>query len=84
VQYDVRGNDSVIVSPYDWLLTDSSGSPYGAIQVTDPTGLPQLQLIPGQRLRGLVWFEVPATVQGGLVLNFNAEVGYETAMVRLN
>jgi hypothetical protein len=83
VRYRDAGGGPVVVSPYDWTLSGPSGSVYGAVQDT-AGGLPQRQLAPGRSVDGLVWFEVPGTVRSGLVLNFNAELGYETATVRLS
>jgi hypothetical protein len=84
VRYHNVGSGPVIVSPYDWALTGPSGSSYGAVQAAAADSLPQRQLAPGKTQEGLVWFEVPATIRSGLVLNFSAELGYETATVRVS
>jgi hypothetical protein len=83
VRYHDVGNLPVIVSPYDWVLTGPSNSLYDAVEDTAADGLPQRQLAPGQSVHGLVLFDVPSIVPGGLVLNFNAEQGYETAIVKV-
>jgi hypothetical protein len=81
VRYRNLGSGPMVVSPYDWALTAPSGAVYGAAAADG--GLPQRQLASGQGLQGRVWFQVPGTVRSGLVLNFNAELGYATASVRV-
>jgi serine/threonine-protein kinase len=82
VVYQNTGRDPAPVSPYDWVLTDSSGALYGAVAQPGAGALPERQLEPGGTVRGLIGFEVPSAARR-LVLAYDAELGDESATVPL-
>jgi hypothetical protein len=83
VRCENAGTDGAIVSPFDWVVTDSSGAVYTAAPGSGSTDLPQRALPPGARTAGVVRFRVPPSSHG-LVLRFNAEVGDGSVAVPLD
>jgi hypothetical protein len=80
VRYRDTGGGTVIVSPYDWVLTDSAGHTYGP---TSRAGeLPQRELRAGGEVSGPIAFVVPDDSRG-LVLTYHSELGFEAASVTL-
>jgi tRNA A-37 threonylcarbamoyl transferase component Bud32 len=82
VVFQNTGRGPEAVSPYDWLLSDSSGALYGAVAQPGAGALPERQLEPGGTVRGLIGFEVPSAARR-LVLAYDAELGDESATVPL-
>jgi tRNA A-37 threonylcarbamoyl transferase component Bud32 len=82
VSYTNVGISPVAVSPYDWVVTDAQGTPYGAVVLGRDVGLPQMELAPQRSVRGIIQFAVPSGAPD-LVLHFDAEIGYRSASVNL-
>ena len=64
------------------MLTDSSGEAYGAVPDGLVGALGERELPAGQSARGLIGFVVPRVAQG-LILDYHAELGDESATVPL-
>ena len=76
--FDLPAQDmSALIEHLRTLVPVSNGAQPAEVRKT-------VETTDGQSLEGRVWFQVPGTVRGGLVLNFNAEVGYATAAVRVS
>jgi Protein kinase domain/Domain of unknown function (DUF4352) len=82
VLYRNSGTRPAIVSPFDWALIDTSGATYAAAEPGTSRDLPQTELPPGQSVSGVIGFLVPDGPRG-LVLQFDAEIGDESAVVPL-
>jgi hypothetical protein len=82
VLYQGSGAGSTIVSPYDWVLTDASGTTYGPVDDGAAGAVPQRELPANASVRGRLGFAVPQAARG-LVLHFDAERGDESARVPL-
>ena len=82
VLYENASGRPSIVSPYDWVVTDSSGTVYGAVEPGLPSDLTERMLPNGGEARGLVGFVVPQSASG-LSLHYASEVGDEGAVVQL-
>jgi MFS family permease len=81
VRYEASG--AAAASPYDWVVTDASGTAYGAVADGLDGALPEYRLGPSESVRGAVAFAVPRSAQG-LVLHFDAQTGDDTAEVPLD
>lgn len=82
VVVDVRyaATAAAAASPYDWVVTDASGTVYGAVVDGLDGALPEVPLAPTERVRGVVGFVVPRSAQG-LVVRFDAETGDDAIQV---
>jgi serine/threonine-protein kinase len=80
VLYENASGKPVVVSPFDWAMTDQSGTVYGAVAPGLPNDLAERQLPSGGEARGVIGFEVPRSATG-LVLHFNAEQSDDAAIV---
>ena len=82
VVYEDVGDGKVVVSPFDWSLTDDSGAVYQAVERGASGDLPETELSPGRRTRGVIGFVVPRQTSG-LVLRYSAARGDATSAVAL-
>jgi hypothetical protein len=83
VQVRYEASEASAASPYDWVVTDASGTAYGAIADGLDGAIPEYVLGPSESMRGAVAFAVPRSAQG-LVLHFDSPTGDETAEVALD
>lgn len=70
VLYENTGTDKLTVSPSDWKLTDSSGFNYQQNYSGKSPELNSGDLVPGDKARGFITYEVPQSA-GGLTLKLS-------------
>ena len=80
VRYENTGDRTVIVSPFDWDLTDGAGGTFQAVERQASGDLTQQELAPGRSARGVIGFLVPRSSRR-LVLSFTAELGDSVVVV---
>jgi serine/threonine-protein kinase len=80
VLYENSSGRPVVVSPFDWTLTDQAGKVYSPEAPGLPSDLTDRLLPSGGEARGLIGFVVPAGASG-LTLHYSAEQGDDSAIV---
>lgn len=81
-QYRRVGLGPVMISPFDWELTDSKGGVYHPLDAGARDAMPQEELAWLSEAKGSLAFDVPGDAQG-LVLRYTAELGDEAAIIPL-
>jgi hypothetical protein len=83
VRYENLGRGAAIVSPYDWVLVDSTGSIYSAADARRASDLRERQLARGDVIEGTIEFDVTRGARG-LNLYFDSETGDGAVAVPLS